>query len=74
MRFGTVADIYRDLDALDIKPGVRKKLAEGRESAQLSSDLATIHTDAPIDFAPESAAWNRDYRPELYDWFRRLGF
>ena len=74
VRFGTVADIYRDLDALDIKPGVRKKLAEGRESAQLSSDLATIHTDAPIDFAPESAAWNRDYRPELYDWFRRLGF
>ncbi len=74
VRFGTVADIYRDLDALDIKPGVRKKLAEGRESAQLSFDLATIHTDAPIDFAPESAAWNRDYRPELYDWFRRLGF
>ena len=29
-RFGTVADIYRDLDALDIKPGVRKKLTEGR--------------------------------------------
>ena len=74
VRFGTVADIYRDLDALDIKPGVRKKLAEGRESAQLSFDLATIRTDAPIDFAPESAVWDRDYRPELYDWFRRLGF
>ena len=74
VRFGTVADIYRDLDALDIKPGVRKKLAEGCESAQLSFDLATIRTDAPIDFAPESAVWDRDYRPELYDWFRRLGF
>ena len=74
VRFGTVADIYRDLDALDIKPGVRKKLTEGRESAELSFDLATIHTDAPIDFAPESAVWNRDYRPELYDWFRRLNF
>ena len=74
VRFGTVADIYRDLDTLDIKPGVRKKLTEGRESAQLSFDLATIRTDAPIDFAPESAVWDRDYRPELYDWFRRLGF
>lgn len=74
VRFGTVADIYRDLDALDIKPGVRKKLAEGRESAQLSFDLATIHTDAPIDFALESAVWDHDYRPELYDWFRRLNF
>ena len=70
VRFGTVADIYRDLDTLDIKPGVRKKLTEGRESAQLSFDLATIRTDAPIDFAPESAVWDRDYRPELYDWFQ----
>lgn len=72
--FGTVADIYRDLDALDIKPGVRKKLTEGRESAQLSFDLATIRTDAPIDFALESAVWDHDYQPELYDWFRRLNF
>ena len=74
VRFGTVADIYRDLDALDIKPGVRKKLIEGRGSAELSFDLATIRTDAPIDFALESAAWDHDYRPELYDWFRRLNF
>ena len=74
VRFGTVADIYRDLDALDIKPGVRKKLTEGRESAQLSFDLATIRTDAPIDFALKSAVWDHDYQPELYDWFRRLNF
>ena len=74
VRFGTVADIYRDLDALDIKPGVRKKLTEGRESAELSFDLATIRTDAPLDFALESAVWDHDYRPELYDWFRRLNF
>ena len=74
VRFGTVADIYRDLDALDIKPGVRKKLTEGRESAQLSFDLATIRTDAPIDFALESAVWDHDYQPELYGWFRRLNF
>ena len=74
VRFGTVADIYRDLDALDIKPGVRKKLTEGRESALLSFDLATIRTDAPIDFALESAVWDHDYQPELYDWFRRLNF
>ena len=74
VRFGTVADIYRDRDALDIKPGVRKKLTEGRGSAELSFDLATIRTDAPIDFALESAVWDHDYRPELYDWFRRLNF
>ena len=73
-RFGTLEDIYRDLDALDVTPGVRKKLAAGRDSAFLSYDLATIRTDAPISFTPGEALWNHDYRPELYDLFLRLGF
>ncbi|MFR5420633.1 MAG: hypothetical protein ACLTG4_00895 [Oscillospiraceae bacterium] len=31
VRFGTVADIYRDLDALDIKPGVQEACEKARE-------------------------------------------
>lgn len=73
-RFGTLENIYRDLDAIDVKEGVRKKLRAGRESAALSFDLATIHTDAPVEFSPEQALWNRAYQPELYDLFLRLGF
>lgn len=73
-RFDTVDAIYRDLDALDIKEGVRKKLRAGRENAERSFELATICTDAPVEFAPEEAVWNHDYRPELYGLFRRLGF
>ena len=73
-RYGSVEAIYRDLDALDVKDGVRKKLAEGAESAKMSFELATIVTDAP--FAPEleKTRWNRDYRPELYGLLLRLGF
>ncbi len=73
-RFGTIEAIYRELDTLDLKEGVRKKLREGRESAELSFELATICTDAPIPFSPEEAVWNHDYQPELYGLFRRLGF
>ena len=74
VRFGTVADIYRDLDALDIKPGVRKKLTEGRGSAQLSFDLATIRPEAPIDFAPKDAIVQPYNRLELYQLFQKLEF
>ncbi len=66
--------IYAELDTLDVKEGVRKKLREGKDSAFLSFELATIRTDAPIEFSPEDAVWHEDYRPELYDLFKKLGF
>ena len=66
--------IYAELDTLDVKEGMRKKLREGKDSAFLSFELATIHTDAPIEFSPEDAVWHEDYRPEMYDLFKKLGF
>lgn len=66
--------IYADIDTLDVKEGLRKKLRDGKDSAFLSFELATIRTDAPIDFAPEDAVWHEDYSPELYDIFKKLGF
>ena len=73
-RYGSVEAIYADLDALDVKDGVRKKLAEGAESAKMSFDLATIDTAAP--FAPDlgKTRWDRDFKPELYGLLLRLGF
>ena len=53
-RFGSLDDIYKDLDTIDIKPGIRKKLTEGRESAYLSLKLGTINTQAPIDTVLEN--------------------
>ena len=73
-RYGSLEQIYTDVDALDIKPGVKKKLAEGRKSAELSFDLATIRCDAPIEFAPQDAIWDHDFQPGLYDRFLKLGF
>lgn len=73
-RFGSLQQIYADVESLDVKPGVKKKLAEGKESAELSFDLATIRRDAPIEFAPSDALWDHDYQPGLYDRFLKLGF
>lgn len=73
-RYGRVADIYAGLDSLDIKDSVRKKLAAGRESAEMSYTLATISREAPVELKPEDAAWSQDFGPELYAVLDRLGF
>ena len=73
-RFGTLDSIYSGLADLDIKDGVRKKLSAGEDSARMSYALATIVTDAPIDFDPAQAVWDGSYTPGLYTLFRTLGF
>ena len=47
-RFGSLDYIYTHLDEIDIKPGTRKKLIEGKESAYLSRWLGTVATNAPV--------------------------
>ena len=44
--YGTLGNLYDHLD--EIKGAMRQKLEDGRESAQLSYNLARIVTDAPI--------------------------
>ena len=73
-RYTTVDYIYEHLSELEIKEGVRKKLLDGKDSAKMSFELATICTEAPIEFEPEDGLWNKNYKPELYGLFKRLGF
>lgn len=73
-RFGTMESIYSNLDTLDIKDSVRKKLSAGEESARMSYELATISREAPVELRPADAAWNMENRPELYAALSRLGF
>ena len=73
-KYGTIDNIYRQLPALEIKEGVRKKLAEGEESARKSYWLATILREVPLELNPEDAVWDRNYTDALYGLFKRLGF
>lgn len=48
-RYHNIDYIYENLDTLEIKEGVRNKLAQGKENAFLSRKLGTICKEAPID-------------------------
>ena len=71
--YGAIDEIYRLLPDLHARPAAIRKLTEGEESARHSYWLATIVTDAPLDFDPAENL-RRPFRPELYDLFLRLEF
>lgn len=48
-RYHSIDYIYEHLDELDIKDGVRSKLAADKDNAFLSRTLGTISHEAPID-------------------------
>ena len=53
-RFGSLDALYEQLDSPDIRPAVRRKLEDGRDSAYLSRELGTICREAPVDPDPEA--------------------
>lgn len=73
-RFGTVEEIFENLETLDIKDAVRKKLDAGREMAKMSFTLASISCDAPIHFEPSENTIRPVQNDVLYALFQRLEF
>ena len=77
--YGSIEHLYAHMPEIvtapdtPAKPGIIKKLAEGEADARHSYWLATIVTDAPLDFDPE-ANLRRPVKPELYHVFLRLEF
>ena len=59
--YHSIDTVYEQLDTLDVRETMRKKLAEGKESAYLSRRLGTIRTDVPVDTQLE------DYIPRPCD-------
>ena len=53
-RFGSIDEIYNNVDIIDIKKGVHDKLVADKDMAYLSRELGTIKTNAPVDGAYES--------------------
>ena len=73
-RFGSLEGVYAGLEDPAVKPGVRQKLAEGREMALLSYKLATILRTAPLDFDLEACRLRAPDNDALYRLFERLEF
>ncbi|MEE0930600.1 MAG: 5'-3' exonuclease H3TH domain-containing protein, partial [Acutalibacteraceae bacterium] len=53
-RYKNLDYIYENLDTIEVKPAMRKKLEEGKESAFLSRFLGEISKEAPINKNLES--------------------
>ena len=72
-KYQSIDEIYRLLPDIEAKPNVIKKLTEGEESARQSFHLATIVTDAPLEFSPQE---NLRKAPSdaLYPLFMKLEF
>lgn len=59
--FGSLEHIYDNIDSIDIKDGIRKKLLASKDNAFLSKHLGTIVKDVPIDVDLQS------YTPQEMD-------
>ncbi len=72
-RYHSVDELYAAMPEVEAKPAAIRKLEEGKESAMHSKFLATIVTDAPMEFVPQENL-RRPFKPELYDLFLTLEF
>lgn len=74
LQFGSLNGIYENIDDPSIRPKLREKLVNGKASADLSYDLATIRCNAPLDFSPEDALLREYDKKALYELFVKLEF
>lgn len=71
--YGSIENIYAHLDEIT-KKSIRTTLRENRDLAELSKELATIETDAPISYTLKQATMGDMYTPEAYELFKKLAF
>ncbi|MBE6985236.1 MAG: DNA polymerase I [Ruminococcaceae bacterium] len=74
LKYGTLDGVYENLTPQNMKGKLFEKLTNDKENAYLSYDLATIRSDAPIEFTPSDNLRKEPKRKELYDLFVRLEF
>ena len=72
LRFGTLENIYNNLEDPSIRPATRKKLEKSRDMAFLSYKLAMGITDAPLTKTPGQLAPAPMDRDELYRFLSRV--
>lgn len=64
-KFGSLEYIYDNIDTIDVKDGIRKKLIDSKENAFLSKYLGTIVKNAPVDLSIEDYIPNEMNRKEV---------
>lgn len=72
--FGSLDNIYASYETASITPGIKKKLAAGKEKAYLSKTLATIDRNVPLELDLSVCEQKIMDNDALYDIFRELNF
>lgn len=72
--FGSLDNIYASYETASITPGIKKKLATGKEKAYLSKTLATIDRNVPLELDLSVCEQKIMDSDALYDIFRELNF
>ncbi len=72
-QYESIDNLYARMPDIDAKPAAVRKLAEGEDSARESYWLATIVTDAPLEFRPEDNL-RQQPGPDAYPLFLKLEF
>ena len=72
-KFGTIENIYKNIDQID-KKGIVKKLLENKQNAFLSKDLATVNCSVPLKFDFKAAKFTNPDFDKLKKIFLELEF
>ena len=72
--YRSIDAIYEALPELEIKDSLRRKLADGEDSARMSYFLATIVRDVPVSMEYGEEGQPLEISDGLYGLFKRLGF
>lgn len=73
-KFGSLENIYAELESGEIKDSLKKKLTDYKEQAFVSKMLAEIKKDVEIDFDLKDCAWGKYDKSRVIDDFSRYGF
>ena len=73
-KFGTLENLYKNVNDKAVGKSVREKLISHQDSAFLSKKLATIDRDVPIEFELEKCVFDLKNNDEIKKALFRLGF
>ncbi|MDP4134161.1 MAG: DNA polymerase I [Bacillota bacterium] len=73
-KYKSIEEVYNNLDNLEVGPSAKAKLADGREMAFFSKELATIDINTPIEESVEDCAVKEYNYKDLKELFLRLEF
>jgi len=70
--YQTIENLYKNID--NIKGSTFNKLKEGKDSAFMSKEIATIYKEVPIDTDPNNIIYTKEISDDLINIYNDLGF